>query len=84
MNIIEKENFKIVTPTENMLLCNVGEKIISDELTMPLGVGLSQWEEITTEEAEVLQKQWESEDFAEATEADYQNALAEMGVRLNG
>ena len=87
MKIIEKENFKVVTPTENMLLCNVGEKIISDELTMPLSADVSSWEEITTEEAEALQKQWESADFSEtteATEADYQNALAEMGVDLNG
>lgn len=84
MNIVEKENYKVVTPTENMLICNRSEKIVSDELTMPLGAGLAQWEEITTEEAEALQKQWESGDFAEATEADYQNALAEMGVKLNG
>lgn len=84
MKIIEKENYKVVTPTEKEWLCNRAKKIISDELTMPLGAGLAQWEEITTEEAEALQKQWESTDFSEATEADYQSALAEMGVRLNG
>lgn len=84
MKIIEKENYKIVTPTKKDLLCNRVEKIISDELTMPLGAGLALWEEITTEEAEVLQKQWESELLEEATEADYQEALAEMGVDLNG
>ena len=83
MKIIEK-NYKVVTPTEKDLLCNRTEKIISDELTMPLGAGLALWEEITTEEAEVLQKQWESELLEEATEADYQEALAEMGVDLNG
>lgn len=84
MKIVEKENFKVVTPTEKEWLCNRAEKIVSDELTMPLGAGLELWEEITTEEAEELQKQWESADFSEATEADYQNALAEMGVVLNG
>ena len=83
MKIVEKENYKVVTPTENMLICNRKEKIISDELTMSLGVDLSLWEEITTEEAEALQKQLESADFSEATEADYQSALAEMGVLLN-
>lgn len=84
MKIIEKENYKVVTPTEKEWLCNRAEKIVSDELTMPLSAGLAQWEEITTEEVEALQKQWESEVFEEATEADYQEALAEMGVRLNG
>lgn len=84
MKIIEKENYKVVTPTEKEWLCNRAEKIISDELTMPLGAGLAQWEEITTEEKLQLEKQWEDADFSEATEADYQNALAEMGVHLDG
>ena len=84
MKIIEKENYKVVTPTEKEWLCNRAEKIVSDELTIPLSADVSQWEEITTEEAEALQKQWESADFSEATEADYQSALEEMGVDLNG
>lgn len=84
MKIVEKENFKIVTPTEDMLICNRSEKIISDELTMPLGAGLAQWEEISEEEKQRLEAEWESEIFEEATESDYQNALAELGVDLNG
>lgn len=84
MKIVEKENYKVVTPTENMLICNRSEKIISDELTMPLGAGLALWEEITVDEAEILKNQWETESSNEATEEDYQNALAEMGVNLNG
>ena len=84
MNIIEKENYKVVTPTENMLICNRSERIISDGLTMPLGAGLALWEEITADEAEILKNQWETESFKEATEEDYQNALTEMGVDLNG
>lgn len=84
MKIVEKENYKTVTSNEKELLCKRTEKIISDELIMPLSAGLALWEEITTEEAEALQKQWESELLEEATETDYQNALAEMGVDLNG
>ena len=83
MKIIEKENFKIVTPTENMLICNRSEKIISDELKMPLGAGLAQWEEISEEEKQRLEAEWETEMFEEATEQDYQNALKELGVKLN-
>lgn len=83
MKIIEKENFKVVTPNKKEWLCNRAEKISSDELTMPLGAGLALWEEISEEEKQRLEAEWESEMFEEATVEDYQDALKELGVKLN-
>ena len=81
---VNKFNTKTITPDNGKLLVSHNAKTVSDEVILGINADADEWEEITTEEAEVLQKQWESEVFEEATEADYQNALAEMGVDLNG
>lgn len=81
---IETGKFKIITPTEGMWLCNVSARTFSKEVYMAVDADDSQWEEITEDEKLQLETEWESEIFEEATESDYQNALAELGVDLNG
>ena len=51
---------------------------------MPVNADHLQWEEISEEEKLRLEAEWKSETFEEATETDYQNALSELGVKLNG
>lgn len=79
-----KFNTKTITPNDGKLLVSHNARVISDEVLLGIDANADEWEEISTEEAEALQKQWESELLEEATETDYQRALAEMGVDLNG
>lgn len=76
-------NIRILTPSENMWLCNVTDKVISDKVYLGVNADESVWTEISEEEKLSLESQWETEDFTEVTEADYQHALAEMGVDLH-
>ena len=73
------------TPTnENNYLCNASLKHITDHIWLGVNDNATEWQEITEEEKIQLESEWSKEDFSEATEQDYQNALAEMGVDLNG
>lgn len=71
------------TPTEpNNYLCNANIQVITDSIWLAKESDGSEWTEITEEEKLQLESEWNAEDFSQATESDYQNALAEMGVDL--
>ena len=78
------KNQRVITPSENNWLYNANAKVISDKVYLGVNADENEWVEITTEEKELLEKQWETETEEQATEQDYQNALIEMGVELNG
>ena len=52
---------RILSPEEGHLLCNYEAKVVSDKVYLGINADASEWVEITLEEAEVLQKQWEEE-----------------------
>ena len=52
---------RILIPEENHLLCNHDAKVISDKVYLGINANAEEWIEITIEEAEALQKQWETE-----------------------
>ena len=83
MKIEVINGIRVGTPTEsNNYLYNANARVITDEILLGIQADENEWVEITEEEKQALEKQWEEEDFQEATESDYQNALAEMGVEL--
>lgn len=76
---------KIIDNGTTVLLADDGMMLTDDSsfgTTVRLGKGDdgSKWYEITAEEAEERMNREPTED--EATEADYQNALREMGVKV--
>lgn len=75
---------RVVTPESKMWLCNETDRVISDKVYLGVNADETMWKDITEEEKARLEELWNSEDFQDATEQDYQNALAEMGVELNG
>ena len=77
-------NQRIITPTDGMWLLNSKDRVISDKVFLGKNADESAWVEISESEKQRLEAEWESEILEEATEQDYQNALAEMGVDLNG
>ena len=77
-------NQRIITPADGMWLLNSKDRVISDKVYLGKNADESAWVEISESEKKQLEAEWESELFEEATEQDYQNALAEMGVDLNG
>ena len=81
---IEKDKFITLTPDEGYLLVNYNTKDVSSEICVGVNADTSEWMDVIFKEAESLQKQWDGKDFSGATEADYQEALEEMGVKLNG
>ena len=52
---IEINKFKIITPEENMWLCNKTTKTHSDEVIMAVNADHSQWIEVTDEERQQLE-----------------------------
>jgi hypothetical protein len=84
MTLENTTNYRILTPSDGMWLCNETDKIISDKVYLGVNADETMWKDITEEEKARLEELWNSEDFQDATEQDYQNALAEMGVDLNG
>jgi hypothetical protein len=75
---------RVVTPESGMWLCNETDRVISDKVYLGVNADKTMWKDITEEEKARLEELWNSDDFQNATEQDYQNALAEMGVDLNG
>lgn len=72
----------------NVLKADIGMMLTNGETfgkTVCLGIGdsVDNWHEITEEEAERLQNE-ETPTETEATEADYINALEDLGVNFNG
>ena len=83
MKIEVINGIRVGTPTEeNNYLCNANARVITDEILLGIQADENEWVEITEEEKVQLESEWNAEDFQEATEQDYQNALAEMGVEL--
>ena len=83
MKLENTTNYRILTPSENKWLYNEKDRVISDRVFLGVNADETLWIEITEEEKLSLETQWESEDFTQATEQDYQNALMDMGVDLN-
>lgn len=52
---------RILIPEEGHLLVNHTAKVASDKVFLGINADASEWVEITAEEAEALQKQWEEE-----------------------
>ena len=54
---------RILTAKEGFTYCNHNAKAISPDGSVHLGINAdaSEWVEVTTEEAQTLQKQWEEE-----------------------
>ena len=73
---------RVLTPESGFHIYNETDKVISDKVYLGINADEKTWTDITKEEKRMLESQWES--FEEVTEQDYQDALAEMGVNLNG
>lgn len=52
---------RILIPEEGYLIVNHQTKVVSDKVYLGINADASEWIEVTIEEAEVLQKQWEEE-----------------------
>lgn len=60
------KEIRVLTPEEGKYLCNHEAKSISDKVYLGKDADASAWVEITAEEKETLEKQWEEEALAEA------------------
>ena len=78
-------NIRVITPNENMWLCNEEQKVISDKVYLGVNANENDWHDITEEEKARLEELWNTETPTEnqATETDYISALQEMGVNFN-
>ena len=82
MEIIEKTYGKQLVPTDAAnVLCDGYSK--GRLITVPASADTSVWVEMTEDEADALIAANSGEDEAEATEADYQSALNELGVTFD-
>lgn len=83
MKIEVINGIRVGTPTEeNNYLCNANARNITNSVCLAKESDGSEWTEVTEEEKTRLEAEWEKANFSQATEQDYQNALAEMGVEL--
>ena len=83
MKLETTTNYRILIPSDGMWLYNAKDRVISDKVYLGVNADESAWTEIDETKKIELEAQWQNEDFSEATEQDYQDALAEMGVNLN-
>lgn len=56
---VETYEQRILIPEENKWLYNENAKVISDKVYLGKEADASEWVEITTEEKETLEKEWE-------------------------
>ena len=78
---------RIITPETDMWLCNETDRAISDKVYLGINADENEWRDITDTEKARLEEAWNSETEPtdnEATEADYINALEDLGVKVNG
>lgn len=61
MQIQEINGQRILTHDEDKYLCNVNLKAIGKKAQLAKESDASEWVEITTEEKEALEKEWEEE-----------------------
>ena len=76
---------RVITPNADMWLCNENARTISDKVYLGVNAGENEWHDITEEEKARLEELWNTETPTdnEATEADYINALEELGVSFD-
>ena len=58
---VETYEQRILTPEEGKYLYNESAKVISDKVYLGKEADASEWVEITTEEKEALEREWEEE-----------------------
>ena len=58
---VESYEQRILIPADGMWLCNRNAKIISDKVYLGINADAKEWEEITAEEKEKLEAEWEAE-----------------------
>ena len=56
---VETYEQRVLIPEENKWLYNASAKVISDKVYLGKEADASEWVEITTEEKEELEKEWE-------------------------
>ena len=76
---------RVITPDENMWLCNENDKVITDKVYLGINADETMWRDINEEEKARLEELWNEETplETEATETDYINALEDLGVNFN-
>lgn len=75
---------RVITPDENMWLCNENDRVISDRVHLGINADETMWRDITEEDKSRLETSWNEETLPdEATETDYINALEDLGVNFN-
>ena len=75
---------RVITPDENMWLCNENDRVISDKVYLGVNANETMWKDITETEKARLEALWNEETLPdEATETDYINALEDLGVQFN-
>jgi hypothetical protein len=84
MKIEEFNGQRVLTPDENMWLYNESQRVISDLVYLGVEADSSEWTEITDERKQELEALWyeDATSGGTATAEDYENALAEFGVKL--
>ena len=76
---------RVITPNADMWLCNEAQQVISDKVYLGVNADENEWRDITEEEKARFEELWNTETPPEneATEADYINALEELGVSFD-
>lgn len=77
---------RVITPEADMWLCNDNARAISDKVYLGINADENEWRDITEEEKARFEQLWSEEtpETDEATEADYINALEDLGVKFDG
>ena len=76
---------RVITPEADMWLYNENARAISDKVYLGINADENEWRDITEEEKVELETLWSeaTPETDEATEADYINALEDLGVNFN-
>ena len=76
---------RAITPEADMWLCNEAQQVISDKVYLGVNADENEWRDITEEEKARFEELWSeaTPETDEATEADYINALEDLGVNFN-
>ncbi len=89
MKIETINGIRVATPETGMFLCNEEQKVICAKVYLGVNSDETLWKEITKTEKAELEAMWSEESTPEtpidekATEADYINALEELGVSFD-
>ena len=85
MKIENINDIRVLTPDSGKFLCNEKHKLIATIVCPGLEADENDWVEITEERKQELEALWNEEVTTDdiATDEDYQNALAEFGVKFD-